>query len=175
MKYLFILSAFILSQSSFAQTVLGTGCDQTSSVVQINRARTAINVSFSKFKVSHNGAALDRSTCNLALPVMVPAGKKLVIYKITIKESYKLSPHSKVKLAVSAFFPGQPGETLAQTLSNDSGQVVLSKKVRVVSGCGESTIVRFNSSLTMMSEQGAYHSDKASISSVGLALKFVDC
>ncbi len=175
MKFLVIFSALILSQSSFAQTVLGSGCDRGSSVVQVNSAGTAINVSLSKLKVSHKHEAIDRATCNLSLPVAVPAGKKLVINRIRIKESYKLSQNSKVKLAVSAFFPGQLGETLSQELSHDAGQLVLSKKVRVVSGCGESTIVRFNSSLTMTSNEDAAHSDKAAISAISLRLNFIDC
>lgn len=175
MKYLIIFAALVLSQSSFAQTVIGTGCDQASSVVQVNRAGTAITVSLSKFKVSYKGGAFERATCNLALPVVVPPGQKLVIHQIRIKESYKLGQHSQVKLAVSAFFPGQVGETLSQTLTRDAGQFVLSKKVKVVSGCGESTIVRFNSSLLMNSKETALKSDQAAISSIGLSLKFVDC
>ena len=175
MKLLVLLSAFILSQISFAQTVLGSGCDQASSVVQLSRSGTSVTVSLSKFKVAYNGSPFERATCNLALPVVVPAGKKLVINKIKLKESYKLGQHSKVKVAVSAFFPGQQGESVAQVLGQDSGSFVLSKKVNVESGCGESTTVRFNSSLLLTSEAGASQSDQAAISSIALTLKFVDC
>lgn len=178
MKLFVILSALLISQVSSAQTVLGSACDQSTAKIQVNGQQTRVKVSMSKYRVASSGKPIQRGTCNLALPVEVPAGKQLVISKIRVAEAFSLGSHTKSSISVAAFFPGQVGEVLSQSLGNPSGargRLVLSKRVNVVSECGQSTIVRFNSSITLMSHEQSSSADHAEISSVELSLKLVDC
>lgn len=179
MKFLLVLSVLLASYSTIAQTISGSACDAGSSKILIDRSGTNIKISFSDYEIAPSGNAIQRETCNIALPVSVPRGKKLIIKKILVSESYKLSKKSHSTLSVSAFYPGQKGETLSYSIGSDKkktiGKIVLGKKARVASKCGESTILRLNSGLTLNPKNHFSSYDKVDVSKIVLSLALQDC
>jgi len=130
----------------------GTGCPAGTATIVTNDARTSASLSLSSYSVGDAGRALDRKTCALAIPVIVPDGVAVAIRSVTLVGNADLPPDVEATLTLEAFAAGEAGDLTEQTLTGlRSGSwqrtVWVEWNKLVWTGCGEDTNLRVNTSL----------------------------
>jgi hypothetical protein len=118
-KLLFFLSLLMISSTALAQPSLslgqpsygGTGCPAGSASVAINPDKTSLSILFDEYlsEAGFNGKQMDRKSCNIAIPVHVPQGFSVSVFK-TDYRGFASVPHGGYgNLNVEYFFAGQQG------------------------------------------------------------------
>lgn len=134
----------------------GTACQGSGSVVLAGRV---VTIEFEDYRAEAgtDGNASTRVTCNVAIPVSVPAGTSIVVSSHDYRLSAKVNPGATVEVSIEAFFAGGRGTTLARTLTGPiSGAFIATNSIRpddlLWSPCGQDVILRANSSLRLYAE-----------------------
>lgn len=98
---------------------------------------------------------LDRKKLSIAIPIVVPINKRLVI--IAHEEhgsTIQRKMGAQAKISSEAFFTGNRGAVISRTISTAGKKnFILSSTSAVASLCGISTILRLNKSLVSKSSQ----------------------
>lgn len=180
--FLSLIAPSALAQGSvidFDQlTYAGNGCAKDSAPIEVkySEANERAVFIFPEMKLDLSNGRLERKSCSLALPVQVPAGKKLVIGSPSLFGETNLAEETSVDFRGEAFLAGQNGPLVTRTADGSiQGRRYFYERLydEVESSCGESVIVRLNLSMIGRSKDSSINS--ASLDGSGLNLRLVDC
>jgi hypothetical protein len=130
----------------------GSGCPDGQMAMVLGTDQQSASLSFG----AYTAAAGDRKTCNLAIPVHVPAGVQIQILGVEFKGTANLPDGAKATIRVESFFAGTKGPTVDKVIdgpSTDGFVVTLepSGEAAEWSACGADVNLRINSSLRVTS------------------------
>lgn len=161
-KVIFCALLSVFSLSSFADelrleepTYGGTGCPAGSASAALSPDKKSLTLLFDQYAVSTGGATnkiSDRKACNIAVPVHVPSGMTISIFKIDYRGFNNLPLGAYAMFNVEYFFAGTRGPGYRKTfngplsdnylLNNDlQGQAI------IWSPCGEDVLLRANTNM----------------------------
>ena len=140
----------------------GPGCPGGSASVSLSRDGKSLTLRFTRYAVSAGGATgrtFDRKSCNLAIPVRVPAGKSVSILAIDFRGYNSLPASAKSEFRVEYFIAGGQGPVLTRSFNGPwQGTFKTSDQLKassvVWSACGAGVTLRTNSSLKVTSSGG---------------------
>ena len=133
----------------------GTGCPAGSASVTLSPDRQSLSLIFDSYVASAGGvtgASFDRKTCNVAIPVLVPQGYSISIFKIDYRGYVNVPIGGEARFNVEYFFAGRrgPGQQKTFVGPTDTDYTLTSNLLAesvVWSGCGESVNLRVNTSM----------------------------
>ncbi len=159
-----ILAAFVLAAISIAPAPAsvsaapveitglnygGSGCPAGSVEIRVNSNGRKLILLFDKFVAVGSDASQSRKSCNISIPIQVPAG-----YQVSLADAEfrgYVSPRTKATLRSEYFFAGQRGPTFVRNFNGAANYAVRDRPAEVAnvwSACGESVNMRVNSSIT---------------------------
>lgn len=158
----------------------GTGCPEGTAAVRLSSDGKSVSLRFTRYAVSAGGGtgrSFDRKSCSIAIPMNVPAGKRVSIVSVELRSQTSLPPSAKLQFTVESFVPGGRGPVLTRAFTGPrSGNFVVPLKPRSAawSNCGADVTLRSNSSLRVSTAKGRLAS--ASVSSgITYRLQWGDC
>jgi hypothetical protein len=166
MRRLLLLVAFLAVTPAQAQSNLtlgdvtlgGTACQGTGAVT-VGQNFRVVTISFTDYRAEAGAGAASsvRATCNVAVPVDVPAGMSVAVASSDYRLSAKLNPGATGVVSMESFFAGDQGTPLVRTITGPTGgTLVASNSIRpdllVWSGCGQDVILRANSSIRLSTD-----------------------
>jgi hypothetical protein len=165
-------------------TVQGTGCSAKAlAYTELDLTRNVIDITLKSFIVANSQARkIDYKACNLAVPLKLPAGKRLTISLIDV--SGEVRPQSAALQSTSTirfegFLAGQKNEVNTKNVVlNSEARTVLFRKTDVIStGCGTSEILRLNvnNSLASKGSIAGLETNQSQIKKISVYLNLEDC
>jgi hypothetical protein len=127
----------------------GSGCPADSARIKVNSNGRKLILLFDKFVAVGSDASQSRKSCNISIPIKVPAG-----YQISLSDAEfrgYVSPRTQATLRSEYFFAGQRGPTFVRNFAGAANYAVRDRPAEfanVWSACGESVNMRVNSSMT---------------------------
>jgi hypothetical protein len=162
-KSVFVLIATVLSLQAQAQSIRlgqpsygGTGCPAGSASVTVSPDQSAITILFDQFIAEAGqatGRRFDRKSCNLTIPVHVPNGYSVSIFKVDYR-GFNLIPRGGMnRFDAEYFWAGSRGPRLTRVFYgpiNDSFTLTdeLIARTEVWTPCGQSVNLRVNASMS---------------------------
>jgi len=133
----------------------GSGCPSNSVSATLSPDQKSLSLLFDEYVVQaggETGKSLDRKTCNVAIPVRVPAGRSVSVLTVDYRGFNQLPPGARSQFSVEYFFAGARGPAFAQTFRGPKEEDYLITNeivadAMVWSPCGEDVILRTNSSI----------------------------
>ena len=164
MKKVSLLAAIgLFSFSSFAVDDIrlgtpaygGNGCPAGSASAVLSPDAKSLTILFDKFVVETGGSTgkqSDRKSCNVAIPVHVPSGLTVSVFKIDYRGFNNLPYGAYSQFNVEYFFAGTRGPSLTKTFAgNLSANYMLSNDIigraTTWSPCGQDVLLRSNSNM----------------------------
>ncbi|MBF0359476.1 MAG: DUF4360 domain-containing protein [Oligoflexia bacterium] len=140
----------------------GTGCPNGSASVTLAPDKKSLSILFDQYVATAGGTtgkSLDRKTCNLAVPVHVPQGYSISVFKIDYRGYVNVPVGGSGTFNVEYFFAGIRAPQYTKTFSGGhDGEYVLSDglvgRAFVWSACGQDVNLRVNSSMLVRSNRG---------------------
>jgi hypothetical protein len=133
----------------------GTGCPAGTASVSLSPDSKALSILFDQYVVEAGratGKRLERKSCNVAIPVHVPQGLSVSVFKVDYRGFNSLPAGANSEFNVEYFFAGSRGPLYSRkfygpldadyTLTNN-----LLATAQVWSPCGADVILRTNSSM----------------------------
>ncbi len=127
----------------------GNGCPAGSANVAVSPDGQELNFLFDNFVALGNIATESRKSCNISIPIKVPAGFQVSIDDMDY-QGY-VAPGTKGILRSEYFFAGSRGSVLQRTFNGETNYDVrdsISSSQYAWSACGESVNMRLNISMT---------------------------
>lgn len=153
------IAAALLAQTAMADGIRlgvpsmgGTGCPEGSASASVSPDQTSLSILFDQFVASaggNTGKNLDRKSCNIAIPVQVPAGMSVSILAVDYRGFNDLPAGAMARMSAEYFFAGSQGPRFVQDFRGPIAQDFLFNNQMVAvawSACGASTILRVNAS-----------------------------
>lgn len=127
----------------------GTGCPQGTAQVVLSPQRRWLAVGFARYAArAASSGALARESCSLAIPVSVPPGLRVSLSRLQAYGDADVSPRGRGAFRAEYFFAGSTGVRVERDFRGGfAGSFVASGGDLVRAGCGESGIVRVNTSI----------------------------
>lgn len=138
----------------------GTGCPQGTARVVVGADRTTLSLLFDQYEAAAGGVTgrgFDRKSCNLAIPLNVPAGYSVSIFAIDYRGFNHLPAGGRSVFTVEYFFAGGAGPRFERTFAGPLSQsFFLSDTIAAAtwSACGADVILRTNSSVRVTTPSG---------------------
>jgi hypothetical protein len=138
----------------------GNGCPAGTASATLSPDNTQLSILFDQYVAEAGrsvGKSIDRKTCNLAIPVQVPAGLSVSILKVDYRGYVSIPRNSEARFSVEYFFAGSRGPTTQQIFRGptDEDYLITDDLVATAwSPCGASTNLRVNSSMLARSSRG---------------------
>lgn len=152
----------------------GTGCPANSASVTLSPDQKELSILFDQYVVeAGNGRTVDRKSCNIAIPVRVPQGYSISVFKVDYRGFNSLPTGARSTFNVEYFFAGSQGPRQTKsffgpTADNYELTSNLGVEALVWSPCGAETNLRVNTSMMVMTnrrqEQALATVDSADIS-----------
>jgi hypothetical protein len=176
MKKILILAALLYTPLSFADDIYlgepgygGTGCPAGTVSVTLSPDAQSLSLLFDEYQVvvgGSSGKTLDRKSCNIAIPVHVPQGYSVSIFKIDYRGYNYLPKNANSKFSVEYFFAGDKGPIFSKSFYGplDKDYLITNslKATSVVwSACGADVNLRTNTSMRIKT-----YNNKEAIASV---------
>lgn len=167
------------SEITLGQIHANAGCNLNASSVTLSSKEIRIPMKLSAVLNAEGGStAVARKSCVMSLPIEIPATHGLHIDSIQVDQSQKLTVGTRSDLQIEVFQPGTQGSTLKITKQATS-KVLISKstasqKTSVLFGCGQSGVLRINSSVLLTADMAESES-AASLAKLKLRFKLVPC
>ena len=166
--WMMMLALMMISLPAYAQGGLslgkpgygGPGCPGGTAAVALSRDGKNLSLRFVRYQVAAGGArSFDRKSCNLAIPVHVPAGQSVSILSVAYRGFNRLPASAKSEFQVESFFSGGRGPVFKRSFPGpQQGVFAVAENAAVTSGvwsaCGADVILRINSSLLVNSGNG---------------------
>ncbi len=153
------LSIIAICLPAFAQSGLrlgeasygGTGCPAGTATVALGADRKSLSLRFDRYQVAAGGSrTFDRKSCNLAIPLSVPAGISVSVLSVEYRGFNRLPVGAKAQFRAEYFFAGGQGPVVTRAFDGPlQGRFALSDRTtaKVWSACGADVILRTNTSL----------------------------
>lgn len=132
----------------------GNGCPSGSNI-GVEFGSNSISFSPDNFQINIDDSEqrLQRSSCNIAIPIYVPPGKRLVVESQKQEGGYYQSANSQLSINQEVFFAGDLGMkyTFRNVPKKDEGDFYsheVNLRTVIVSDCGVGVNLRINSSIT---------------------------
>ncbi len=138
----------------------GNGCPAGTADVALGAGGKTLTLRFDSYQASAGGSSgksLDRKTCNLAIPVKVPAGKSVSIIAIDFRGQSRLPAGASARFSAEYFLAGSSGPKFVRNITGPkTGAFTSSDKLtaKVWSACGTDVILRTNSSILVKASGG---------------------
>jgi hypothetical protein len=161
-RVLVSLALALLALPSLADSVYlgnpsynGTGCPTRSAAVALSPDQQSLSILFDRFSAEAGGQTgkdLDRKTCDIAVPVHVPQGLSVSVFKVDYRGFNSLPYGAYSQFNVEYFFAGNRGPTYKKTFNGsltDSYLLTntLAATAIIWSPCGQDVNLRVNSSM----------------------------
>ena len=161
-RFLLSLALTLVALPSMADTIRlgnpsygGTGCPGGSASAALSPDAQSLSLLFDQYVVEaggNSGRVTDRKTCNVAIPVHIPQGMSLSIFKVDYRGFNSLPYGAYSQFQVEYFFAGSRGPSYSKTFYgslNDNYLLTntLAASAIVWSPCGQEVILRSNSSM----------------------------
>ncbi len=154
----------------------GTGCPAGSAAVAISPDAQSLSILFDKFVAEAGGTTrrtMDRKTCNIAVPVLVPQGYSVSVFQIDYRGFNSLPYGAYSNFNVEYFFAGTRGPVYEKRFDGLlEGQYLLNNTLvqatTVWSPCGQSAILRANTGM-MVRTNGAGQPAMSTVDSVDVS------
>lgn len=160
--------------------VNGSGCpvDLAGTKISVDEENNTLSISTRLYKTDSKGSRLIiRKNCALAIPVKLPAKKRIVISQIDIRGKVSLQVKSQTQVAFEAFLAGKTNSQKIKTIKPSNkpidGRFQMRRTEVLKSTCGGQDILRLNSSL-LTNAQGT-KPESASINDTVVYLNIEDC
>ncbi|MBF0313047.1 MAG: DUF4360 domain-containing protein [Oligoflexia bacterium] len=153
----------------------GTGCPAGSASVTLSPDNKSLSVLFDSYVANAGGMTgktIDRKTCNLSVPVHVPQGIQISIFKVDYRGYVNVPFGGEGRFNVEYFFAGTRGPSVQKTfpggydrdyfLTND----IITSSV-VWSPCGEDVNLRINSGMLVKTNR-SFADAMASVDSIDI-------
>lgn len=158
----------------------GNGCPSGTASATLSPDQKELSILFDQYSVEvggFTGKNNDRKSCNLAIPVYVPAGYSISIYQVDYR-GYALIPSGgQGQFNVEYFFAGAQGPYTRQVYNGPTDrnflvQHNLAAEALIWTRCGESVNLRINSNVRVKSNR---YNDEAymSVDSADVASRLV--
>jgi hypothetical protein len=177
MKNLFISLVIGLgSLTAIAQVgqvaIGGSGCPQGD--VYFDSVEDKILVHYNKMNVNNDdGKTISRVSCNLRLPISVPAGTRLVS-ELESDAAVDVRANNKVILSQELFVVGSSEIPSEEQIQHHHGEVLLSSLTSTTCGSEQEIILAYNLNATLMNL--SKHADSSAfVSKSALTIKFESC
>lgn len=156
----FVLALFSLS--SYADSIRlgdpsygGTGCPAGSAAAALSPDASSLSMLFDRYVVEAGGTTgrdTDRKNCNIAVPVHVPQGLSVSIFKVDYRGFNSLPYGASSQFNVEYFFAGRRGPSYEKRFYGQvADNYILSNSLQATSviwsACGQDVILRVNSSM----------------------------
>jgi Domain of unknown function (DUF4360) len=161
-KFLLSLAFTLMALPSMADTIRlgtpkygGTGCPGGSASAVLSPDSQSLSILFDAYVVEaggNTGKTVDRKSCNVAIPVHVPQGLSLSIFKVDYRGFNSLPYGAYSQFGVEYFFAGARGPSYTKTFygrltNNYTLTNTLAASAVIWSRCGEKVILRSNSDM----------------------------
>jgi Domain of unknown function (DUF4360) len=124
----------------------GSGCPEGSVSATVSPDGQELSVLFDKFIADATKPAESRKSCNLAIPIKVPAGYQVSLY--TVDYRGYIAPDTTGKLRAEYFFAGQKGPVYQKELKGETDYTETQELLAsTFSACGDSVNMRVNASM----------------------------
>ncbi len=155
--------ALTSSAEAFAQVELGqiavggTGCPAGTAMVLLSPDLLSVQVRYSQFEAVAGGTrGIDRKACSLAIPLQLPPGLSVALINARYVGIADVSDGASAQITTESFIAGSQGPKVSRTITGPAqgGFMVVSSvdtDQRIFSGCGESVILRTNTSVVAQS------------------------
>ncbi|MBF0208111.1 MAG: DUF4360 domain-containing protein [Oligoflexia bacterium] len=133
----------------------GSGCPVGSADVTLSPDKSAISMLFDEYVVEAGGSSrrsFDRKTCGISVPVFVPRGYSVSIFKIDYRGFVDAPIGGQAHFNVEYFFAGAQGPKFRKIFNGGyNSEYLLTNMLQatavVWSPCGQSVNLRVNSSM----------------------------
>ncbi|MBF0361595.1 MAG: DUF4360 domain-containing protein [Oligoflexia bacterium] len=137
----------------------GTGCPAGSADVTLSPDRSSISILFDQYVAEAGGVtrrSFDRKTCNVSVPVLVPGGYSVSIFKIDYRGYVNVPIGGRADFNVEYFFAGSQGPRYKKTFyGRYDDEYFLTNTLQasavIWSPCGQSVNLRVNSAMVAKS------------------------
>lgn len=159
----------------------GSGCPNGSAAVALAPDAKSLSILFDEFSVeAGQRKRTARKTCNIAIPVHVPGGYSVSIFKIDYRGFNSLPYGAYSRFNVEYFFAGSQGPRYSKTFRGRMEQEytlrnTLAARALTWSACGRDVILRANTSMmvrTNTRRQEAFSTVDSADVSAGLVYHF---
>lgn len=162
-KLLIMIAGLVVGSAAMAQQLQlgqpqygGNGCPGGSASTVISPDSQELSILFDQYIAEAGGATgrrIDRKSCNLAVPVRVPQGWSVAVFKVDYRGYSAVPAGAQVKLESEYFWAGARGPKVSRAFNgprSDSYTVTdeLIASTLVWSGCGAEVNLRINSNVT---------------------------
>jgi hypothetical protein len=153
----------------------GTGCPVGSASVTLAPDRHSLSILFDQFLAEAGGStgkSLDRKSCNIAVPVHVPQGFSISLFKIDYRGYVNVPVGGEGRFNVEYFFAGARGPAFQKTWNGPEDREylltnTLAAGAVVWSPCGQAVNLRVNSAMLAKSNS-AFEDALATVDSVDI-------
>lgn len=140
----------------------GNGCPAGTAAIALGSGGKSVSLRFDSYQASAGGStgrSFDRKSCNLAIPISVPAGKSVSIVAVDFRGKNQLPALASARFSVEYFLAGGQGPKFVRTITGPkTGAFASSDKLTVKStmwsACGADVILRTNSSILVKASGG---------------------
>jgi hypothetical protein len=157
-----MLAVWAMSVSAQAQSLQlgepaygGTGCPSGSAAVTVSPDNSALSILFDAFSAeagAASGRRLDRKSCNLSVPVRVPAGYTVAVIAVDYRGFVDVPRGGMAQFDTEYFWAGSRGPRLQRRFTgpvtdNFTFTDDLLTRTLVWTPCGADVILRVNASM----------------------------
>lgn len=166
MKKLIALLSLALSSQAFAVDNVrlgvpsygGTGCPAGSASATLAPDASSLSLLFDSYILEAGGSTrktLDRKSCNVAIPVIVPQGYQVSVFSVDYRGFNALPAGARSQFNVEYFFAGSRGPTVQRNFMGPVADNFLIRNTLVAetlvwSACGAQVILRANTNMMVM-------------------------
>jgi len=139
----------------------GSGCPSGTTSTTLSPDKKALSILFDEYSAEAGdgtGKRVDRKTCNMAIPVHVPQGLSVSVFKIDYRGFVSTPVGGSAKLSVNYFFSGIQGLRVNRNFPGGfDDEYIFSDNLQagaiIWSECGRDVNLRINSSMMAKSNQ----------------------
>ncbi len=133
----------------------GTACPQGTVSASVSPDGNEVSILFDQYVAEAGGStgkSLDRKSCNIAIPVLVPQGYSVSIFQVDYRGFAAIPRGGRGQFNVEYFFAGSRGVRTTKNLrAGSESDYIFTDRLQatalVWSACGASTNLRMNTSM----------------------------
>lgn len=158
----------------------GTGCEKGSARIEFDQEKNIAQVGFSSYRLDSDGHNLERKACTVALPLRVPAGKRVKVSLLDANLVMNLTQGARAYVKTESYLSGsaQPVAIRRFTTTDEAlqGRALIRRTEVLSSECGKSAVVNVATALRLdPHEKATNQNDLLQIQDLRLYLTLENC